>query len=301
MRLVPRSNFRFIHPRLSVLRRIALLVATAMTAVSFAASAATPAADVSGGVGFDAALSLFKARRYPEARVAFEQIVAVEPNNAAALHYLGRTILARNDNAAFEEGLVWLAKAVKLEPDNSVYLGIYGGASLQFAARTNSVSAAMRGRDAMEKALAIDPDYMEAREGLFQFYQRAPWPIGSSAKAAAQLAEIRKRNPDLATVLDVVSKTNAKDFSAAFKLCDQVLAKNPDDYSALYHYGRTASISGQNLERGLSCLKRCLELVPPTPASPSHSNAWQRIGNLLEQLQRAPEARAAYETALQLD
>src|SRR6185436_19616833 len=104
--------------------------------------------------------------------------------NAEACHYLGRAITARNDNAAFEEGLKWLAKAVELEPNNAVYLGIYGGTSLQLAARNSSISAASKGRDAMEKALTIDPDYLAAREGLFQFYQRAPWPIGSSAKAA---------------------------------------------------------------------------------------------------------------------
>ncbi|MGH7944508.1 MAG: tetratricopeptide repeat protein [Opitutaceae bacterium] len=251
--------------------------------------------------GFEAALALFKAKRYPEAHTVLERIVAREPKNAAALHYLGRTIIARNDTAAFEEGLVYLARAAALEPDNAAYLGIYGGASLQLAGRTNSLSAANKGRDAMEKALAIEPGYLEAREGLFQFYQRAPWPIGSSAKANVQLEEIRKRDPDLATVLGVGSKVKAQDYAAAFKMCEDVLAKNPDNYTALYHYGRTASISGQNLERGLASLQRCLKSDAPRPASPTHGNAWQRIGNILEQLGRPAEARTAYETALKLD
>ena len=250
---------------------------------------------------FDAALSLFTARRYPEAREAFEKIVAADPKNAAAHHYLGRTITARNDTPALEEGLVSLAKAIELEPNNASYLGIFGGTSLQLAGRTSSLSAATKGRDAMEKALTIDPDYLTAREGLFQFYQRAPWPLGSRAKAEAQLAEIRKRDPDLGTILGVVSRTNAKDFDAAFKLCEEVLQKQPDNYTALYHFGRTASISGQQLERGLACLQRCLNFEPPTPASPTHSHAWQRIGNIQEQLQRPKEARTAYETSLKLD
>ena len=257
------------------------------------------AADQSGE--FEAALALFKARRYPEARVALEKIVAADSRHAAALHFLGRTIIARNDNAAFKEGLVWLERAAELEPGNAIYLGVYGGASLQYAARANSVSAATKGRDAMEKALALDPDYLEAREGLFQFYQRAPWPIGSAAKAKEQLEEIRRRDPDLATVLEVVSKANARAFDDAFRLCENVLAKNPDNYTALYQYGRTASISGENLERGLTCLQHCLKLDPPTPASPTHSHVWQRIGNVLARLGRLDEARAAYESALKLD
>jgi tetratricopeptide (TPR) repeat protein len=280
--------------------RLARLLALVSTCIALLLAGAAGASD-QARPDFDAALALFKARRYPEARVALEKIVAAEPQNAAAQHYLGRTIAARNDTAALNEALGPLGKAVELEPNNAVYLGIYGGTSLQYAGRTNSLSAATKGRDAMEKALAIDPDYIEAREGLFQFYQRAPWPIGSSAKARVQLEEIRKRDPDLATVLDVVSKTNAKEYPAAFAMCDAVLAKNPDNYVALYHYGRTASISGLNLERGLASLQRCLKFEPPTPASPTRSNVWQRIGNILEQLNRPDDARAAYKTALELD
>src|SRR2546422_709225 len=83
---------------------------------------------------------------------------------------------------------------------------------------TNSISAALKGRDAMEKAVALDPAYLDAHDGLFQFYQRAPWPIGGTSRAAAHLEEIRKRDPDRATVLEAIAKTNAKDYAAAFKI-----------------------------------------------------------------------------------
>ena len=257
-----------------------------------AAMAATP---------LDAARELLRAKQYPDARAALETIVAAEPNNAAACHELGMVIKLRGDTPSYEEALKWLARAVELEPRNAVYLGDFGGTSLQLASRTTSISAATRGRDAMEKAIAVDPGYLDAREGLFQFYQRAPWPLGSNAKAAVQLEEIRRRDPDRATVLAVVARANAKDFATAFKLCEEVLARQPDNYTALYQYGRTASISGENLERGLARLQQCLTLTPPGPASPTHSNVWQRIGNVQERLERADDARRAYETALKLD
>lgn len=250
---------------------------------------------------FDAAKNLFASKRYPEARALLERLVAIDPKNAAAHHLLGLTHRRRNDPAALEEALRSLSRAVELEPQNPIYLADFGGTSLQLAGRTNSIGAATKGRDAMEKAVALKPDHLDAREGLVQFYQRAPWPIGSSAKAAAHLEEIRKRDSDRATVLGVMLKTNAKDYPAAFKLCDDVLARTPASYFANYHFGRTAAISGQQLERGLSCLQKCLTQDPPTPASPTHSNVWQRIGNLHEQLQQPAEARAAYETALKLD
>ena len=250
---------------------------------------------------FDAAQHLLAAKKYPEAVAAFERIVAANPKHAGACHALGLALKARNDNAAFEQALKWLAQAVALEPANPIYLADFGGTSLQFAARTNSFSAATKGRDALEKAVALAPGDLDAREGLVQFYQRAPWPLGSSAKVAAHLKEIRQRDPERATVLGVLLKTSAKDYPAAFQLCEEVLAQHPGHYAALYHYGRTAAISGQNLELGLTRLQKCLTLEPPSPASPTPSNVWQRIGNLQEQLKHPAEARTAYETALQLD
>jgi tetratricopeptide (TPR) repeat protein len=271
------------------------LLQTCAFLVVVAALSAAPSAE------FQAAMELYHARRYPEARPLFEKIAAAEPKNAAAAFYLGRCIEPRADANALPEALTWYEKAIALEPENPVYLARFGGASLQLAARTRSYGAATRGRDAMEKAIKLNPGDLDAREGLMQFYERAPWPLGSSSKAAAQLAEIRQRDPDRATVLTVLTKTKAGEYAAAFQLCDQVLAKKPDDYTALYHYGRTAAISGENLERGLKCLQKCTTLAPPGPASPSLSNVWNRLGDVQQRLHHSAEARAAYETALKLD
>lgn len=270
-------------------------------AIAFAGGISAIAAEATGSPAFLAAETLFKARRYPEARAELEKIVVAEPQNAAACYYLGLAWKLRNDTEAMEQAVVWLAKAVELEPKNATYLADFGGTSLQLASRTRSYTAATKGRDAMEKSLTMDPNNLDAREGLFQFYTRAPWPIGSSAKAAAHLAEIQKRDLNRGTVLAVITKANAKDYTGAFSLCESVLAKDPAHYVACYQYGRTAALCGQNLERALGCLKKCLAQTPPSPASPSHSNVWQKIGHIQEQLKQPTEARAAYQTALQLD
>ena len=153
----------------------------------------------------------------------------------------------------------------------------------------------------MEKAIALDPNDLDSREGVYQFYQNAPWPIGSSSKAATQLAEIKKRDPDRWTVLSISTKARAKDYTGAFKLIDEILAKSPDNYVAHYQYGRTAAVADLNLPAGLTHLQKCLTLTPPGPASPTHSHVWNRIGNIHEKLKQPTEARAAYESALKLD
>lgn len=263
--------------------------------------ACTLGVSLAGAGTLEEAAALVEAHRYPEALQMLEPLVAAEPTNAAACHYLGRALVARNDSTSLEEGLTWLQRAVNLKPDDARYLGSFGASSLQLASRTNSLSRATQGRDALEKAVSLDAGQLDAREALFLFYQRAPWPLGSRAKAAVHLEEIRRRNPDLGTVLDVTTKVTAKDFAAAFQQCDAVLARSPENYVALYHYGRTASICGENLSTGLSHLQKCLTLPPPTAASPTHSHVWHRIGVVRERLHEPGEARAAYAEAVRID
>jgi tetratricopeptide (TPR) repeat protein len=257
-----------------------------------------PAADAS----FEAAMALVRAKRYPEARESLEQVVAAAPSNAEAWHELGIVWRRRRDTAAYEQAVKCLGRAAELAPANARYLADYGGTSLELADRTRSLSLATRGREAMEKAVALDPDDLDAREGLYQFYSRAPFFVGGSAsKAAGQLTAIRQQDPDRAVALEVLAKASDKQYGEAFRLCDEELAKHPDNYTALYQYGRTASVSGQNLPQGLACLKKALTVEPPHPASPTHSHVWYRIADIEQKLGHPTAARAAYESALQLD
>lgn len=251
---------------------------------------------------FDAAMALVHEKRLPEARDALQKVVAAQPNNADAWHELGMVWKARRDTNAYEQAVKCLSTAVSLQPGNAIFLGDYGGTEMELADRTRSITAAITGRDAMQKAETLAPDDLDVREGLFLFYLRAPFIVGgSNAKAQAELAEIRRRNPSRAISLAVLTKANDKDYAGAFTLCEQELAKQPDDYTALYQYGRTASVSGQNLERGLACLQKALTLEPPGPTAPAHTYVWGRIGDIQGRLGHIDLARQAYKTALRLD
>lgn len=142
----------------------------------------------------DAAIALVDQKQFGEARPALERIVAAEPKNAVACHYLGRAYSARGDKESAEQAVKWHGRAAELEPRNAGYLTAHGRALLQFAALSASPLSATRGRDALEKAVAIDPAQLDAREALYQFYQRAPWPLGSREKATAHLTAILQRD-----------------------------------------------------------------------------------------------------------
>lgn len=266
-----------------------LLLALASSAL---AHAATP---------LDEAIALFKEKRYPEARAALEKIATADPTDARACYYLGMTLLRRGDSKAREDALPWLEKAAQLEPRNATYLADYGGTSMLVAEKTRSLGAATKGRDAMEKSLTIDPENIEARVGLWRFYAEAPWPIGSSSKAAAQLAEITKRDPKRAVMVQLDASISAKKFEEAFRRCDELLAKTPDDFFALFQYARVALASGQRLDRGVACLEKYIALASADRSGTANLVlAWVRLGNLHEKRGRADDARTAYQKALEL-
>lgn len=247
------------------------------------------------------AITLYEAKKYPEARAALEKLTAAEPNNAAAAYYYGMTLRRRGDGKAIEDAVPWLAKAVELEPNNATYLADFGGSSLQLANKKSSISAANRGRDAMIRSLELNPDNLDAREGLMQFYAQAPFIVGGSmSKALAQAEEIRKRDAVRGLNAMVTVKVTDKKYAEAAALCEAHLKTSPDFYPALYQIGRLATISGENLDRGLAVLRRCLELTPPAN-QPGHAGAHYRIGVIMEKKGDKPAARLAYETALKLE
>ncbi|HVW20191.1 MAG TPA: tetratricopeptide repeat protein [Opitutaceae bacterium] len=164
-----------------------LLVAVVLLALFAGTVRADPA--------LDRAIALYRAKDYPAARAALERILASGPKTAAACYYYGMALSQGPDTGALEEAVPWLEQAATLEPQNHVYQGDYGGVCLQIADRRRSLAYANRGRKAMERAIALDPDDLDAREGLMRFFAEAPWPVGSQSRAREQAEEIARRDP----------------------------------------------------------------------------------------------------------
>ena len=74
----------------------------------------------------------------------------------------------------------------------------------------------------------------------------------------------------------------------------------PDNYPALYQFGRAVSLSSEHIDRGMEALKKCLTLEP-SPGAPGHDAAQCRLGNLWEKKGDKNAARAAYRESLALN
>ena len=249
----------------------------------------------------ETAVALYNAKRVPEARDKLAALVEAEPSNVRALWYLGRSQLAMQQR---ELAAATLARAAKLAPDDHRILADYGSASLLSATELGvsfrALGYARRGRAALERAVELAPDKIAYREGLVQFYTRAPgFAGGDFDKAYAHIDEIAKRDPARGAVIRATTLAAEKRYDEAVAACETFLRDHPDTYLALYTLGRISSETGRELARGEAALRRCLEITPRVE-EPDHAGARYRLGMIAEKSGRPADARREYEAALGL-
>ena len=239
----------------------------------------------------------------------------------------------RDDKAAAQ-----FEKAAKLEPASALYqfwLGRVYGEQAQKANVLRQPSLAKRVREHFERAVALDSNYVDARNGLVQYYLQAPGFMGGSIdKARAQAAEITKRNPyrggfvsvdiarhehdttamkrsyetliasfpdSLGPYVNLLSVLGAqKDWTATWALVDRLSRSRPNEMIVRYLEGRIAAESGLELDRGEGALREYLKHAP-APNEPSLAAAHWRLGMIQERRANRDAARAEYQAALSID
>src|SRR5262245_2518551 len=149
-----------------------------------------------GGGRTEDAVRLFDARNFREARPLLEAALQEDPSDARAALYLGRLFLSEG-NA--DRAVEWIEKSAALESNRAethLWLGRAYGAKAMAASVLAQPSLAGKVRREFERASALDPEGLEARFGLIEFYLRAPGILGGSVeKARAQAAEVGRRDP----------------------------------------------------------------------------------------------------------
>lgn len=245
--------------------------------------------------------ALYGELRYAEAQPLFEAVLAADPTSRSALLHLGKLAAKRRDRAASVD---YLKQAVELDPDDAELQFEYGAAcSFHADSLGTSLRAALqarRGRLAMERSVELAPDNLMFRQGLIEFYSSAPGIVGGSmSKAYAQAAAIAERDANQGAFAFANLKLVEKDYRAALDTFAQVLANAPDNYYALFQFGRTAAESGLDLAAGLTALRRCLEVpVPDKGAPPAY--VWLQISRIAAQQGDPTAARIALEEACRL-
>lgn len=278
----------------------------------------------------------FEQGDYAAARTDFEAVLRQKPGDANALHYMGRIALQEGRS---NEAVDWLEKAVDADGRNASYhywLGAALGEEAQHASKFRQPFLARRVKTEFEQAVALDPRNPSPRLGLVQFYAIAPGFMGGSFdKARQQVAEITAISPLHGHLGDAYLAFRQKDtvgtirayeaaitsapdstvgylslgglyqrferWSDAFATYDRLLERNPHAIAAHLQIGRTAAISGQNLDRGEQSLKLYLANPPKNAPRTSLAGAHHRLGQIYEKKGRRDDARSEYEEAVRIN
>jgi tetratricopeptide (TPR) repeat protein len=264
-----------------------------------------------------------------------EAYAKANPKNAEAWSLLTRArVLQGKAEAAVTAG----QKAVALAPNSAqaqFWLGNAYGSRIGEVGMMSKMSMAPKLRDAFEKTVALDPNNLDARTALLQFYLQAPSAIGGGKdKALLQAREIGKRDAARGHLARAQIQLADKDNAGALKSYEAAYAAKPSDAgirlalgigyqqaeryndafrhfhtwtaqdatagAAWYQLGRTSVLSGQHLEEGIAALQKYLKL-PRMANEPANQHAYYRLGQLYAKAGKKAEARTAFQSALKLD
>lgn len=253
---------------------------------------------------------------YKAGRAAFD---AAE--YGAAIKAFERTVQLDDKNADYH---LWLARSV--------------GMSATDASILRQPFLAKRAKNEFERTVALDRSNVPAREGLLQFYLRAPAIGGGSVSKARDVAEeIAKINglrghfaratianhlkepagaeheyraalaecPDsvtaYASLMNHLQQNGKTD--EAFAVGDKLLARRPAEVAAQFAFVRLVAASGQRLDRGEAVARQLLALPSGAPDAslPTPAMLHFRLGEILDKKNERAAARKEFEIALQLN
>jgi tetratricopeptide (TPR) repeat protein len=232
-----------------------------------------------------------------------ERLHAADPANAEVNHWLGQLANRRNDPT---QAVTYFTAAANAEPHAGRHqqgLGDAYGRQAERAGIFGGLGLARKCVAAYERAVALEPANVDFRLSLLEFYRLAPALVGGgTAKAQAQVDAIRALDPVRGRIAAATLLAGEKRTTEAFAEFAAALQAQPDDVVALYQLGRLAALTGQELERGVTALRRYLELPEVMlPQAPGHASGHWRLGQLRERQGDRDGARAALEAALRLE
>ena len=250
-------------------------------------------------VDFSQALRLYEKGNYTEARIHFERLAAEQPNDVELNFYLGRLAWWFDDDV---QAVMYLERAAQNAPRDARIQNALGDAyglralNVEFFAKYGWAKKCLA---AHELAVRLAPDNAACRWGLMGYYCLAPvFAGGGYDKAFVQAAVIRKLDPVSGRVAFATLYLAEERYGAAFAEFDSALRSAPDDYFTLYHIGRCAALSGEQLDRGAAALRRCLHLTPPEGEDmPTEASVHFRLGNILEKQGNKAAAEVEYAAA----
>lgn len=269
---------------------------------------------------------------------------------ATALLLIGFALPALSEQSLLDQGRAALSSdperaaklledAIKQDPNNAAahhLLGEAYGAMAQKASFFSQPGLAKKTREEFERAVQLDPNLLDARMGLVQYYVMAPGFMGGDAdKAQQQVDEMRKRDAFYGARAQAFIYSQQKKPDLARKVYTDLVQQQPSSPKAHYWYGvhlltmeknnkqaavefdsavkadatympgwfqvgHMAALNGGDFARGEQALQKYLTYTPKQ-GEPSLARAHYWLGQIYEKQGKKSEARQNYTISLKLN
>lgn len=145
---------------------------------------------------FEKAERLYDQGKYTLAKPLFETILKESPNQLKTIEYLGDISIHFKE---WDKAIGYYKKLKNLKPNEANYYYKYGGA-LGLKSKDGGKWVAIRligeMKDSFEKTIALNPNHIDARWALIEYYLQVPALFGGSEKKAQRYAdELIKLSP----------------------------------------------------------------------------------------------------------
>jgi tetratricopeptide (TPR) repeat protein len=278
------------------------------------------------------AFALFAEGKYGEAK----RILQPLQNDPQALYGLARIALVENRH---DYAATLLQAAIEKKSGTALYhfwLGVAYGGIAESANPLRQAALAIRARNEFERAVRLDPNLLQARFGLIDYYILAPSFLGGDEglalrqaqelmarnrlqghrafarifihlkrldAARSELLEAVREDPRSAAAhaeLGAFVGIHERNAAAGFAELETAIALDPHSMVACFRIGELAATSGTNLDRGEAALRNYVGHVP-TDDEPDLAEAHYLLGRVYEEQGRRDAARESYSTAVRID
>ena len=246
----------------------------------------------------NSAKTLLQNNNLSGAKSVLEKLISADKNNAEAHFYLGKTLYYLRD---YEKASDEFETAIKLNYHNAEYhlwlAQSYGQDAMNSSIFTK-MKLAPKIKDEYMKTVQINPNSVQGRVGLINFYRMAPGIMGGSMEKAYSEAQTlvgidEKRGHTELAKLYMADKNNNKALEE-FKFLESKYGNNKDFYGFYNDYGYFLLNNSQATE-AIQKFKKQVELAPNNP------NSYDSLGDGYLAAGNKAEAIEQFKKALKLD
>jgi tetratricopeptide (TPR) repeat protein len=239
-------------------------------------------------------INLFDQKKYDAAKEIFETIVDDNDDIAEAHYYLAKCLFNLGDlDEAIEHG----EKAVELNDKNADYhfdLGRMYAEDARDASFFRAPFIAGDIKEQFERTVELDPDHLQGRMGLAQFYIQAPGIAGGDIDKALEQAEIIVTMDEMQGRFLLsqiyIEKEDLNKAEAELKILEAKFGEDPEFYYFYNNYGYFLLNQGK-VDEAIDKFKKQVSLSPEE-ANPYDSlgEAYRIKGMLAESLKKYQKA-----------